>query len=341
MLLRYCKALSLCRLIKLVICFGLKLTPIEISKIKKLDFFGTGLVVAAVICAVLALNWGGTKYPWSNGIIITLFVGAVAIFACFVVWEVYLAKEPIMAFRLFKIRNVAVGSLGNIFVGYPMMGCISYLPLFFQVVQGKTATQSGVQMIPMMFGLIIGSVGSGFTVSKIGKFHFFPMIGLALATIGLYLLSLLNEHKNLGKEIGFLAIEGLGVGLCVQTFLIGTQSVVGFKDIAIVTAGVNFFRTIGGVFGVAVFGAIFNSKLAGSTGGISINAETISTLPEDVKAKIITSFVHALSDVFLYAIPVAGVGFLVSLLFQHHSLNRAPPAGGPQQKQEQHMVVEL
>jgi len=251
--------------------------------------------------------------------------------------ELFFAPEPVMQFRLLTIRNVAVSTFGSIFVGYPMFGSITYLPLYFQVVKDTSATQSGIQMMPMMFGVIIGSIGSGIFISKTGRYNFFPMIGLALATIGMYLLSLLDLSSGLGPQIGYLFIAGLGIGLCIQSFLIAAQNSVEFKYIAVLTASINFYRTIGGVFGVAVFGAIFTAQISansphGSSGSFSVDA--IKGLPEPIHHEVLVAFVNALSKTFLYAVPVVGAGFLVSLGMKHVPLRVMKPAGPPQSKDQ-------
>ncbi len=294
--------------------------------LKRVDFLGTFLIISAVVCIVLAVSWGGTTYPWNSPVIIGLFVAGAVLITCTVLCELFFAVDPILQFRLFSIRNVLVSTLGAFCIGYPMFGSITYLPLYFQVVKGTTATQSGLSMMPMMFGVVIGSMGSGFAVSKIGRYNFFPMIGLAIELIGLYLLSLLDLTSGEGPEIGYLFVSGLGVGLCLQTFLIAAQNSVEMKcikftilqlcqknhyeqtgelhladlpDIAVLTASINFYRTVGGVIGVAVFGAIFNSGIQ-SLGGSSsqaLSVDSINALPPQIKQEVLQHFVNALSKV--------------------------------------------
>ncbi|CAG8465673.1 10607_t:CDS:2 [Ambispora leptoticha] len=302
------------------------------EKLKRIDFLGTTFLIASTVTILLPLNWGGNTYPWNSSIVISLFcVGAVLI-CVFLFIEFRIAVEPIVPQRLFKIRNPVLVYIGSFFIGMAFYGFIYYLPLYFQAVRGYSATKAGLQLLPLVLGLVAFSTGSGFATSLSGRYHPWIIFGYGLTTISAGLLSTLNENSNRGEEIGYLLMAGAGLGCSMQTALLAAQSAVEYRDIAVVTSLSSFFRTIGGVFGVAISGSIFNNKLSSHLvdvlpPGISFDlvknsVEYIRSLPPDVQVPIIHAYVQSLRYVFLIGVPMAGVAFIHSLFIKHVPLRK-------------------
>ena len=152
----------------------------------RIDIEGALLLVAGVSCLLLALVWGGTEYPWGSPIIVTLIVGGALLTAAFVTWEARTA-EPILPLRLFRDPLVSASSVLNFLIGCALFGGVVFLPLFLQVVTGVSATASGLLLVPLTAGIVTGSMGSGQIVSRTGRYRLWPIGGMAMATVGMYL----------------------------------------------------------------------------------------------------------------------------------------------------------
>ena len=174
------------------------------------------------------------------------------------------AAEPILPLHLFKLRTFSVTSLVGFIVGFAMFGAITYLPAFFQVVRGISPTLSGVYLLPLMAGLLVVSIGSGQIISKTGKYRFFPIAGTALMTLGLYLLSLMGVGSSTLQDALYMLVLGMGIGGVMQVLVIIVQNGVPHSELGVATSGATFFRSIGGSFGTAIFGAIFANVLVGN-----------------------------------------------------------------------------
>ncbi|RUP04397.1 major facilitator superfamily domain-containing protein [Jimgerdemannia flammicorona] len=311
------------------------------DKLNRVDFLGTFVLIIACITILLAIEWGGNNYAWDSALIISLFVVGAVLVVAFVFVESYYAKEPIIPGHLFKMRTPLAVFIVSFFFGMAFFGLIYYLPLFFQVVKGDSATTSGLELIPLMVAMVFCTVVSGALVSRFGKYRIFITLGTAFITIGAGLVSTWSAESSHAKEIGYLVICGIGLGLAMQTVALAAQSSVTYKDIAIITTLVNFWRTIGGVLGIAVSGnyhfrvlpqcSIFNNKLSSGLNSLQIdipieaartNVAFVQALPEAIKAKVINSYVESLDLVYTVAIPMAGVAFLASFFVQHFTLKK-------------------
>ncbi|KAF9209385.1 hypothetical protein BGZ49_004690 [Haplosporangium sp. Z 27] len=303
------------------------------DKIKRVDFLGSLSLICGLVLILLPLNWGGSTYAWNSPIIISLFcVGfLILLLFCMIEWKV--ANEPIIPFRLFKVRtNVAV-FLTCFFIGMGFFGIMFFMPLYFQIVRQESATDAGLEMLPLIVGLLIASISSGFMVSKWGQYRPFIWTGLALATTGTGLLTLLTEHSSRGMEIGFLLINGFGLGLSMQTTILAVQSSVATKDIAVATANSTFFRTVGSVLGVAITGTVFNNGVKNNLQPlIELNPAIVEVIANsylapkfgpEIEAQILHAYMLALRSAFRVCIPFMGLAWISSLFIQHNKLRRA------------------
>ncbi|GAA2782028.1 MDR family MFS transporter [Nonomuraea dietziae] len=197
-----------------------------------IDYAGMALLGSATSCLVLLATWGGTVYPWSDPMIWGLGLAALAMLVGW--WFVArAADEPVMPLRLFALRSFTMSSLVGFVVGFGMLGALTYLPLFIQVVYGVSATLSGVHLLPMMAGMLTMSIVSGQVVSRTGRYRFFPILGTAVATLGMFLLSRLTEHSSTLTMSIDLLVLGAGLGMVMQVLVIVVQNAVGYEDLGV------------------------------------------------------------------------------------------------------------
>jgi EmrB/QacA subfamily drug resistance transporter len=309
----------------------------------KIDYLGAVTLAGFATAVVLALSWGGVTYAWGSPVIISLFAGSAILLGLWF-WSARRASEPVLPLHLFKSRVFSVCAAVSFAAGFAMFGAISYLPLFLQVVHGVSPTISGVYLIPMVLGMLITSIASGQIIARTGRYKVFPIVGGAVMTIALFLLSRLDEHTpTLVMNLFFFAL-GFGLGLIIQVLVIAVQNSVEFSDLGAATSGVTFFRSIGGSFGVAIFGAIFASTLttqltaalAGKNlppgfnpAAIRSDTNVIKSLPPDIRQDILHAYSLALHPVFLTAVPIALAAFGLAWLLREVPLRTTAGAPSP------------
>src|SRR3954449_2265045 len=248
-----------------------------------IDYAGTVLLGAGLTAIVLLTTWGGTTYAWSSPQVIGLGVGAVVAIALFVAVE-RRAAEPILPPGLFRNEVFVVTSAVGLVVGFALFGALTYLPLFQQVVRGLSPTASGLQLLPVMGGLLISSIISGQVISRVGRYKFFPIAGTAVAALGLWLLSSLDETTGTTVAAWHMLVLGLGLGMVMQVLVLAVQNAVPYSMLGVATSGATLFRSIGGSLGVAVLGAVFSERLAqdlpaAGAAGAGLDPAAIRRLP--------------------------------------------------------------
>ncbi|TAN23531.1 MAG: DHA2 family efflux MFS transporter permease subunit [Actinomycetota bacterium] len=306
------------------------------TKSHSIDYLGTVLMGAAVTGLILVTTWGGTTYRWLSPTIITVAATAGVLIVIFILVE-RRASEPLISLNLFRNPIFTVTSILGFIVGFSMFGAIIYLPTFLQTVFESSATASGLQLLPLMVGLVGASIISGQLISKSGRYKIFPVVGTALVVVALYLLSLMTADTTLLEASVFMFILGLGIGGVMQVLVIVVQNAVPYEYLGTATSTATFFRSIGGSFGVAVFGAIFNAQLTKNLpkylpvsvlktikgGNIATSPSALSHLPILIRHGFVEAFSHSLHTVFLVAVPVAMVAFLLSLAIKEVPLRKA------------------
>ena len=221
------------------------------------------------------------------------------------------ASEPVLPLRLFRNSVFSVASAIGFIIGFALFGSITYLPLFLQIVKGASATASGLQLLPLMAGVLIASIGSGFLITRLGRYKVFPIVGTALMTVGLFLLSRLHVDTSIGVADLYMLVLGLGLGFVMQVLVLAVQNATDYEDLGVATSGATLFRSMGGTIGVAIFGAVFSNQLAthlahnfpqGLPGGqIPSIPALVDKLPPAIHGPYIAAFVEALHPVFLFA----------------------------------------
>jgi MFS family permease len=304
----------------------------------RIDYLGSALLMGAITCVVLLTTWGGTDYAWTSRPIGALaVVGALSI-AGFMAVE-RRADEPVLPLRLFRNRTFTVSSVVSFIVGLAMFGAISYLPLFLQMANGASATDSGLVLVPLMLGLLSASVFSGRVITRVGRYRMFPIVGMAVAAAGMFLLSTMTAHTSQIQSSAYMVVLGIGIGLVMQVLILATQNSVAVGDLGVATSSVSFFRSVGGSVGVALFGALFNSRLvaylmdagpAATLDPSAVRPETLPTLPVATRTAFVDAFAHALTDVFRYALPVVVLGFALSWLLKEIPLRSSTTPSSPE-----------
>ncbi len=290
-----------------------------------IDYAGIVLVALGATGLTLATSWGGTIYPWDSPTIIALFAVSAVVLAAFVRVELR-AAEPVLPIRLFASPVFTVCCVLSFVVGFAMLGALTFLPTFMQFVDGVSATESGLRTLPMVAGLLITSTGSGALVGRTGRYKIFPVLGTALMAVAFLLLSQMNAATPVWRQSLDLFILGAGIGLCMQVLVLTVQNTVDFADLGVATSGVTFFRTIGSSFGAAIFGSLFANFLAARIGPALAAAgapdraaqspQELHRLSDETAAPIVAAYADALGQVFLYAAPVAALGFVLALVLR-------------------------
>ena len=306
------------------------------TKSHTIDYLGTVLMGAAVTGLILMTTWGGTTYPWLSPTIVSLTLAGVLLLVIFIFVE-RKAVEPLIPLHLFRNSVFSVTSGLGFIVGFAMFGAIIYLPTYLQTVFGASPTASGLELLPLMVGLVGTSIASGQLITRRGKYKIFPIIGTAAVALALYLLSLMTVNTSLFEASIFMLILGLGIGGVMQVLVIAVQNAVPYEYLGTATSTASFFRSIGGSFGVAIFGAIFNTQLTKNlpkylppsiiktmnSGNIAASPSALDRLPKLVREGFTQAFSHSLHTVFLVAVPIALIAFFLSLLVKEVPLRKA------------------
>lgn len=322
----------------------------------KIDWLGAAAMVAGVSCLLLALSWGGTEYAWGAPTIVWLFIAGVVLSAIFL-WIETQAAEPILPMRLFKNRTFSLSNAASFVVGFAMFGSIIYIPLYLQIVKGASPTESGLLMLPMMAGIIITSIIVGQATAKIGRYKWFPVIGIAIMTLGLLLFARLKVESPLWVSFICMVIVGIGLGMSMQTLILGLQNAIDPKDLGAGTSTSTFFRSLGGSFGVAILGTVLNNRLADMLADampaalrqlppemaaklkdqeITIASPAqVAQLPTPIRVAVETALTGALHPVFLISALTAAVGVVLALGIPDLKLRGGPPPAAVTESEEE------
>jgi len=293
------------------------------------DYGGAVLMIAGISALLLLTSWGGIEYAWTSPVIFGLGAAGLLLLAFFVFQETR-ASEPLLPLRLFRHSIFSVSTGLSLVIGLGLFGSISYLPVYFQVVRGTSATMSGLQMAPMALVVVFTVAMTGRLITQMGRYRMFPILGTAAMAIGMLLLSRLGENTALPEAAGYMMVLGLGLGMLMQVPVLAVQNSVEHRDLGSATAGVNVFRMLGSAFGVAIFGAILNNRLTSELQRIlppsvlgSINRSSLTAspaelkaLPADIHAGVMHAFSLSLDSVFLWAMPIIILAFCVSWLLK-------------------------
>jgi EmrB/QacA subfamily drug resistance transporter len=317
-----------------LVVLAIALPAVTERKHHRIDYLGTVLLGVSLASLVLLTTLGGTSYDWGSPFILGL--GALSLLALLSFVEVErAAAEPILPPSLFSNRVFLVTSAIGFVVGFALFGALTYLPLFQQVVRGLSPTESGLQLLPLMAGVLTASITSGQLITRTGRYKHFPIIGTAVAAVGLLLLSSLEPDTGTVEAGLFMLVLGLGLGLVMQVLVLAVQNAVPYAQLGVATSAATLFRSMGGSLGTAILGAIFSNRLANELAAAlpaSPGAEQLSSgqidparlqdLPAGIRAGYIDSFTDSLSLVFLIAAAVVAAAFVLAWLLEERPLRR-------------------
>ena len=318
---------------------------LHIPKVKRehsIDYLGALLLVSGVSALLLGISVYGPQDGWQSSKTLLTLAAALALILLFIFQESR-AKEPILPLTLFKNHTFSVTSVMAFIIGAGMFGAIIMLPLYLQIVKGDSATSAGLKLIPFMIGIVAMSIVSGKMITKHGHYKRFPIIGLALMTVGLAMLSTLTESTPFWQLSIYSILIGAGLGFSMQTIVIALQNSVDFRDLGVATSANTFFRSIGATMGVALFGTVYASRLAhnlpieieklrasnpaalvGATtekfAALKENTAVLKTFTPELQVGIINAFVNSFHIVFLTAVPITVIGFFIAFMLRETPL---------------------
>ncbi|MER5513948.1 MFS transporter [Streptomyces sp. NPDC002763] len=298
----------------------------------RFDVLGTLLLAAASTCLVLLTSWGGTEYEWGSRVILGLGAGAVAATALFLFAE-HRAAEPLIPLRLFRDSVFNVTGLVGLVVGVALFGAASYLPTFLQMVDGASATESGLLMLPMMGGIVGASIVAGQLISHTGHYRIYPVLGGALSVLGMWLLSRLEVDTPRWQYSIWMAVLGAGIGMVMPVLILAVQNSVPPADLGTATSANNYFRQIGGSVGAAVFGTLFAGRLTDALhqrlpahaaarlpDPESLTPQLVHALPPALRDAYIRAYADAMPRIFLYLVPLLVLGLLIACFLKEKPL---------------------
>ncbi|WP_445284182.1 MDR family MFS transporter [Streptomyces sp. DSM 118148] len=302
-----------------------------------IDYLGVVLLTVGITSIVLVTTWGGTEYAWTSARIMELIGIGVAALVGFVFWQTR-AAEPVLPLHIFRSGNFTLMSVIGFITGFVMFGATLFLPLYQQAVQGASATNSGLLLLPMLGAMLVTSMVAGRITTNSGRYKVFPIIGGVLMAVGLYLLSLMDTGTTRLTSGIYMAVLGAGMGCLMQITMLVAQNSVEMKDMGVASSSTTLFRTLGSSFGVAVMGALFNHRVqdvmadkAGALGSkvtersAQLDAASLAKLPVQARE----AYQHAVSagthSAFLLGAVIA-VLVLIAALF----VKEVPLKGGPQ-----------
>ncbi len=318
---------------------------LHIPKVKRehsIDYLGALLLVSGVSSLLLGLSVYGPQDGWQNSKTLLTIAAAIVLMLLFIFQESR-AKEPIIPLTLFRNHTFSVTSVMAFIIGAGMFGAIIMLPLYFQIVKGDSATSAGLKLIPFMIGIVTFSIVSGKLITKHGHYKRFPIMGLSLMTVGLFMLSTLTQTTPFWQLAIYAVLIGAGLGLSMQTIVIALQNSVEFRDLGVATSANTFFRSIGATMGVALFGTVYASRLAhnlpieieklrasnpaalvGATPekfeALKDNTAVLQTFTPELQAGIINAFVNSFHVVFLTSVPITIIGFFIAFMLRETPL---------------------
>jgi len=307
-----------------------------------IDYLGAALLVTSVTLILLSLSVYGPQEGWTDSRTLGYLAIGVALATFFIWWEAR-AQEPIIPLSLFKNHTFSLTSVLGFIIGAGMFGAIVMLPLYLQVVKGDSATSAGLKLIPLMLGIVTTSIFSGKQISKHGHYKRFPIIGTAIMTLGILAMYRLEIDTPFWEIAIYAVMVGAGLGLSMQTIVIALQNSVEFKDMGVATSSNTFFRSLGSVFGTALFGAILSNRLGhylivgreelvannpsvaasfneSDIEKIKQNTAVIAQLPPEAQNTALNAFVDSFHIVFLAAAPLTAIGFFLALFLREAPL---------------------
>jgi EmrB/QacA subfamily drug resistance transporter len=308
----------------------------------KIDYLGAAVLAVGATAIVLVTTWGGNQYAWGSPQIMTLIAIAVIAVAVFIRVEA-VASEPILPLHVFKNRNFSLASSMSFLLGLAMFGAMTFLPLYQQTVQHASPTVSGLMLIPMMLGATTTSLIAGQFTVRTGRYKALPIVGGAIMTVGMLLLTNLGPNTSRLTSMLYFVIFGIGMGFLMQITTLIVQNSVTPRDMGVASSSRAFFQQIGGSIGVSIFGAIFfqslrstlSARLPGAplaTSGGQLDPASVQHLAPHIRGIVFLGISHGVDTVFIWAAPAAAIVFGLAWLIKEIPLrgrSQAPDSAPP------------
>lgn len=322
----------------LVAFFALKI-PSQRST-RPFDWVGTVLLTLATTGIIFMTSWPSIapsgRYDWSDPWLVALLIGTVVSFALFIVVETHV-DEPLVPLRMFRDPVFSVSVSVALVLGITMFAALSFLPTFLQMARGASPTDSGLLMLPMMGGLMLTAIGSGVLITKTGKYRIFPIIGMAVTTLGITWLTRITGEMSMILFGTMIFVLGFGLGLVIQTIVIAVQNAVDPSEVGTATSTNNFLREIGAAVGTSVFGTVFTTHLARNLADVmatippselpagldaaALTPSAVKALPEPLHTQVVDAYADAMAPSFWYLVPIAAIGFVLALFLRNKTLS--------------------
>ena len=310
------------------------------QQIVQLDPIGTALFMPGVVCLLLALEWGGSIYPWSNGRIIALLVLFVLLIAGFIAVQIWRQDKGTVPPRIVMNRSIAAGMWSQFAVGASMMTMVYYIPIWFQAIKDVSAVKSGIDSLPLILGLVASSISAGICVSRIGYYAPFMIASSVIMSIGAGLITTFTPTTGHSKWIGYQALYGLGLGLGMQQASLAAQAVLQRRDVPTGVSLIMFCQQLGGAVFVSVGENVFTNKLVEGLGSIagfnpasvvSVGAtELRQYVPAASLPQVITAYNGALVNTYQVALAMACLSIIGSGTIEWKNIKPKKGAkGGP------------
>lgn len=308
------------------------------------DYLGTTLMVVATTSLILTTTWGGTQYEWTSPTIIATSLIALVAAVAFVLVELR-ATNPLIPMDLFTNRNMVLTTLAGTVLGLAMTSGLAYLPTYLQMVHQLTPTEAGLMMLPMVIGMLVTGMAVGFIISKTGRYKIYPLAGMLVTTLGLFLFSRLDVTTSLTRLGIYMFIFGFGLGLVMQVLVLIVQNSFPLKHVGTATSTNNFFRQIGSSIGASLSGSLFIHNMRDNLeqrlpealaklgpegqayaakfqegGANSLTPGVVAQLPDPIKEAVLSSYNDGLTPVFLLMVPLAVVAFVLLLPVREEAL---------------------
>ncbi|WP_455771623.1 MDR family MFS transporter [Streptomyces hygroscopicus] len=290
----------------------------------RIDYAGAALLTVGITALVLITTWGGNEYAWGSAQIIGLGALGVVALAVFLYVEQRVA-EPVLPLHIFRNRNFTLVTAIGFLTGFVMFGSTTFLPLYQQTVQGASATNSGLLLLPMLLGMLVVSLVAGRVTTQTGKYKVFPIVGGFLIMAGMFLLSLMDTETTRFTSGVYMAVLGMGMGCLMQTTMLVAQNSVEMKDMGVGSSSATLFRTLGGSFGVAILGALFTSQVrdtmaervgskgaAVTSGSAQLDPASLKLLPPAIRDAYTHAVASGAHQVFLWGSLISIVGFVAA-----------------------------
>ncbi|GAP89073.1 putative MFS aflatoxin efflux [Rosellinia necatrix] len=305
------------------------------AKLTQLDAAGTTALIPSVVSILLALEWGGLEYPWNDRRVIALLTLGIFLGIVFILVQAFMPKTATIPPRIFKQRSILAGFWSTIVLGSQMIIFVYFLPIWFQAIQGVSAVDSGIRLLPTTLAVVVASISNGIFITKIGYYTPTMLAGTAICSIGAGLLTTLQIDTGMAKWVGYQVLYGFGLGLCFQAPNLAAQTVLPKNDVSIGASLMFFSQILGGAIFVSVGQNVLNNQLVQRLAGIpgfsprliqSGGATSlIDSFPNEYRHDVLVAYNESLRTVFRVGLVLATVSVLGAASMEWRSVKKDQP----------------